>query len=392
MILGLPTLKIFGASKQEIANLHTLNRAYRTSTMKVLRMAFLSSFVLEFFATVSIALIAVFVGFRLMWGEMSYFDGLFVLLLAPEFYAPIRRVGVMYHMRMEAYAAIEHMAAALADAPTTPPHTASLTESAPIPAPQGLDLRDVCYRYPGQHDDTVCNISLSLRTGQVHALIGPSGAGKTTLARLILGVLPATHGEITLHPSTTAASTAPLPLTPDIIPAYMPHVAYVPQTPTIFDGTIAENIAIGRTLDMAAIEKAAQKAHLHATIIALPDGYQTPLAESGKNFSGGQVQRLALARAFYRDAAIIVLDEPTAHLDHRTEQDILAVLDNAKTSAAILMIAHRLHTLDHADCVSFVQNGQLIAQGAHTTLRETNAAYQNFIRFMDAQSRTGDAS
>jgi ATP-binding cassette subfamily C protein CydD len=351
VVEGLTTLKILSASRREAEHVERVADAYRRETMVVLRVAFLSAFALEFFATVAIALIAVFVGFRLMWGQLPFFNGFFVLLLAPEFYLPLRTLGTAYHSRMEAIGASERVVELL-DAPLPVVGTGTRRDLGDSIA---IAFENVSVVYPDGRvglDD----MSFSISAGERVALIGPSGAGKSTIFNLLLGFIAPTSGRILING---------LPIETLDMAYWRSRLAYLPQHAHMFDKSIAENIAMlpPEKIDRQRVGEAAELAVADGFIAALPAGYDTKLGEQGAGLSGGQVQRIVLARAFHVRAGLVLLDEASAHLDTESEAAISAALDRLQVGRTMVTIAHRMATVMNADRVLSIDGGRLVAEG-----------------------------
>ncbi len=351
VVEGLTTLKILNASRREAEHVERIADSYRRETMVVLRVAFLSSFALEFFATVSIALVAVLVGFRLMWGEMSFFNGFFVLLLAPEFYLPLRTLGTAYHSRMEAIGASEKVVELL----ETPLPAAGSGTRTDIGEDISIRFEDVHVTYADGRTG-LAGMSFEIKPGERVALIGPSGAGKSTVLNLLLGFVAPSSGRILVND----IALEDLDMT-----AWRARLAYLPQRAHMFDATIAENIAMAPPdrIDMSRVREAARKAAADGFISALPEGYDTRLGENGIGLSGGQVQRLALARAFHAEAGLVLLDEASAHLDAESEAAISAAIDRLQAGRTLVTIAHRMATVRNADRVLSIAGGRLVGEG-----------------------------
>lgn len=362
VIQGLTTLKLFNASRREAEMIAAISDAHRRSTMGVLRVAFLSSLVLEFFSTVSIAVVAVLIGFRLLWGEMDFLYGFFILLLAPEFYLPLRQMGTHYHGRMEAIAAAERLVEVLETAPPAPP-------SDPVAVPAGpfaIRFEQVRFDYPGKRT-ALTGTDFSIGPGERVALVGPSGSGKSTLVNLLLGFLRPDAGRILVDGQDLAQMAQA---------QWLERVAWVPQRPRLFHGTVRENILLGRPgADMAAVEEAARAAHADAFIRELPQGYDTLIGEGGHGLSGGQIQRIALARAFLKDAPLVVLDEPTASLDPQSEALVQAAIERLAEGRSLLVVAHRLATVRRADRIVVLAQGRVAESGTHTELLAAGGLY-----------------
>lgn len=367
---GLTTLKLFDASRREAEIVARLSEDYRRSTMAVLRIAFLSSLALEFLAVVSIALVAVLVGFRLLWGDLHFETGFLVLLLAPEFYLPLRTLGTHYHARMEAIGAAERIAAIL-KTPVAPPVRTAPARRAPAPvAVRELRVERVRCRYddgPWVLDD----VSLTLKRAERIALVGPTGAGKSTLLHLLMGFLRPTEGRVSID------GTALEDLDPD---DWHRMIAWVPQRPRLFHGTVRENIRLADPdADAARVEAAARDAFADEFIRALPRGYDTLVGEGGRGLSGGETQRLALARAFLKDAPLVLMDEATASLDAHSEERIGRALQRLSAGRAVLMVAHRLATVREADRILVLDRGRIVESGTHRALAARDGLYRALL-------------
>ncbi|SEB95317.1 ATP-binding cassette, subfamily C, CydCD [Streptomyces sp. 2224.1] len=336
VVEGLPTLKVFGRAKAQAASIRAITGAYRRATMRTLRIAFLSSFALELLATISVALVAVGIGMRLVHGELDLYTGLMVLVLAPEAYLPLRQVGAQYHAAAEGLSAAEEIFAVL-ETPLRTPGTA--------PAPEGtaLTVEELVVRHPGRTADSLPATSFEVRPGETVALVGPSGAGKSTLLSVLLG-FTAPYGGRALVDGRDIASLSP--------ESWRQRIAWVPQHPHLFAGTIAENVRLARPeADDAAVRNALGGAGALDFIDALPDGMATRLGESGAGLSAGQCQRLALARAFLADRPVLLLDEPTANLDGATEEAMVAAIGRLAVGRTVLLVVHRPALLAVADRV-----------------------------------------
>lgn len=373
VIQGLTTLKLFNASRREAANVARIADEYRRSTMAVLRVAFLSSLALEFFATVSIAVVAVSIGFRLLWGEMDFLYGFFILLLAPEFYLPLRSMGTHYHARMEAIGAAERMLKLL-DIQADP----IPTNPAPLPdmKTEAIHFDRVSFDYP---DGTraLRNITFDIAPGERIAVVGPSGSGKSTLAKLLLGLAQPNSGQVRV------GNTQLLSIAPD---EWHQQLAWVPQRPHLFATTVAENIRMARpqATDLEVV-LATCDAQAQEFISELPQGYATRVGEGGRELSGGQAQRIALARALLSQAPWLVLDEPTASLDRHSEQLVQTVLQQLPAERGLVVIAHRLNTVREASRIVLLEAGEVTAQGTHEDLLRQSDTYRRLVEdFGDA--------
>jgi ATP-binding cassette subfamily C protein CydD len=365
---GLTTLKLFNASRREAALIARISEDHRRTTMSVLRVAFLSALVLEFFATVSIAVVAVLIGFRLLHAEMGLEGGLFILLLAPEFYLPLRMLGVHYHARMEAIGAAERIVEIL-DVPLPPAGTVGSRPALGL-APE-IRFENVHYAYePGR--EALRGASLTVAAASTTALIGPSGAGKSTVINLLLGFVHPQHGHVRVDGRDLVR------LDPE---HWLRHVAWVPQRPHLFEGSVLDNIRMhDRKVGFEAVRAAARQAHADEFIEGLPQGYDTAVGERGENLSGGELRRLALARAFLKDAPVVLMDEATASLDLETEARIGQAIARLTRARTVLVIAHRLRTVRGAGCIVVMDRGRVIEQGTHDALMHTDTCYARMVR------------
>ncbi len=376
---GLTTLKLFGVSRHEAEVVAVLTEDYRIGTMKVLRVAFLSSVVLEFLSTISIAMVAVFIGFRLFYGEMQFFNGFFVLLLAPEFYLPLRNMGTFYHARMEAIGAAQGLLKLL-DTPIAP-HAQPSGGTLKLAAAQDVRIRfeAVTVRYADDLAPALDGLSFSAPARGLTALVGASGAGKSTALHALMALVQPVQGRILINDTPLSD------LDPD---DWLQHVAWVPQRPHVFEGTVRDNIALGQaTASHAAVERAARAAQAHDFIAALPQGYDTPLGERGMGLSGGQVQRLALARALLKPAPLVLLDEATAQLDAHTQAQVGEVILELARQRCVILAAHRLSTVLRADHVVVLDAGRVLEQGTPQALLAAGGAFAALVQAHAAASQ-----
>jgi ATP-binding cassette subfamily C protein CydCD len=335
VVAGLPTLKVFGRAKAQAESIKRITGEYRQATMRTLRIAFLSSFALELLATISVALVAVEIGMRLVHGHMDLYIGLVILVLAPEAYLPLRQVGAQYHAAAEGLAAAAEIFAVL---------------ETPVPASGGRRVPDgeiafegVTVRHPGRSSDAVSDVSLTVEPGETVALVGPSGAGKSTLLNVLLGFVAPAAGRVRVGGVDLASAD---------LEEWRSRIAWVPQRPHLYAGTIAENVRLARPdADDAEVRGALADAGALEFVDALPAGAGTVLGEDGAGLSAGQRQRLALARAFLADRPVLLLDEPTASLDGATEAEIVQTVRRLAVGRTVLLVVHRPALLELADRV-----------------------------------------
>ncbi|MBT2477958.1 thiol reductant ABC exporter subunit CydD [Streptomyces sp. ISL-94] len=329
VVAGLPTLKVFGRAKAQAESIRKITDDYRRATMRTLRIAFLSSFALELLATLSVALVAVTIGMRLVHGDLDLYTGLVILILAPEAYLPLRQVGAQYHAAAEGLAAAEEIFAVL----ETPVGDAAAGAGLPAGAPLRIEIDGVAVRYEGRGGDSPAPVSLTVEPGECVALTGPSGAGKSTILQVLLGFVTPTGGRVRVAGVDLA----------ELSPAqWRERIAWVPQRPHLFAGTIAENVRLARAAaSEAEVAAALRDAGAWDFVSALPRGVQTPLGEGGAGLSAGQRQRLALARAFLADRPVLLLDEPTAALDGETEAAVVEAVRRLAVGRTVLLVVHR---------------------------------------------------
>lgn len=341
VVAGLPTLKVFGRAKAQADSIRRITGEYRQATMRTLRIAFVSSFALELLATLSVALVAVTIGMRLVHGDMDLYIGLVVLVLAPEAYLPLRQVGAQYHAAAEGLAAAEEIFSVLET-----PVPASGTAEVPSDA---LLFEGVTVRYPGRSADAVSDASFAVEPGETVALVGPSGSGKSTLLNALLGFVRPAEGRVCV---------GGVDLTDVDLERWRSRIAWVPQRPQLYAGTIAENVRLARPdADDTAVRRALADAGALDFVDALPEGIGSVLGEDGAGLSAGQRQRLALARAFLADRPVLLLDEPTAALDGATEAEVVEAVRRLAVGRTVLLVVHRPALLAVADRVVRVTEG-----------------------------------
>ena len=343
MIRAAMTLKIFRRTKAEGEHLRASSRSFSEASLAVLRLAFVSSFALELITTLSIALIAVSIGLRLIDGKLDFHTAFFVLILAPLFYQPLREGGVAFHAAMDAHTAAEAL---------TPWLASSLDREdgrrEQILVPPRLLAEKLSYRYPLTQEAVLQALDLDFRAGKKTALIGASGAGKTTLLNLLAGLLTPTEGTIVLQDGAGDGKSYDLAhLSPASRRAL---ITYVPQETHVFNATLAENISLwqeGATEN--ALSAVLEQAALGDFLQALPQGLATPLGAGGHPLSAGERRRLGLARAFFQARPLVILDEITAGLDEETEKAVLAALDDFSRRRTLILASHRPALIAWAD-------------------------------------------
>ncbi|WP_105190794.1 thiol reductant ABC exporter subunit CydD [Pseudoalteromonas sp. T1lg48] len=361
---GLAQLKLFNSAQGQVHRVEQMADQFRLSTLSVLRIAFISTLALEFLATISIALVAVIIGFRLYFGSLDFATGFVVLLLAPEFYLPLRQLGQHYHAKLKGLASADSMMAILTE---QGPRQQVNQNKMEIKSITELQVQGLSLHFEQSTKAVLKNIAFRTDANGILALVGHSGAGKSTLMDCLMGLYPQVNKAIRINGRALA----------DIdIGSYQKRIAWVAQTPTLFSGTIAENIALGsESIDLAAIRELCKELDLDAFILGLPHQYDTQLGELGHGLSGGQIQRLALARALLREPDILFLDEPTAALDKQSEHKVQTCLERISEHTLVVIIAHRLNTLTQAEHVLVLNHGELVEQGSYTDLVNAPDSY-----------------
>jgi thiol reductant ABC exporter CydD subunit len=347
VVRGLPTLRAFNRGHAQTKTIEQVSDEYRRTTMGTLRIAFLSGAILELAATLGIALVAVVVGVRLAEGGIGFEAALTVLVLAPELYLPLRNLAAQFHASADGAAVAERMLdlSELSDA-------ASGSLSPPSPATAPITFERVSFAYPGREVDVLCSVDLELRPGETVAVVGPSGGGKSTLLSLLLRFAEPSSGRILVGGADLATLD---------VAAWRSLLSFVPQSPTLFRGTIADNVRLGDACaDDVRVHAAVELAGAHDFVAALPQRYETIVGDGGRAVSAGQRRRLALARAFLRDAPLVLLDEPTADLDPESAAVVGDAIERLRVGRTVLVVAHRPELAARADRILGLDGGRVI--------------------------------
>lgn len=371
---GLETLSYLGRSRQHVKNIEQVSGGYREATMKTLKIAFLSTFALDFFTSLSIAFVAVGLGLRLIDGTIDLLPALTILILAPEYFSPIKQVGKDYHATLDGQIAMAEIDQLLKEG-----------------QPALRDNHGKAISWQPQEPIVFKNISLEPKEGKpllqqisfeapggLTAIVGASGAGKSTLIQVLAGQLDPTAGQIEI---------AGTPVTTLNNPNWFEKISYIPQHPYIFPMSLADNIRFyepGATDE--AVSQLIERIGLGAFTLSLQDGIHTRIGEGGRSLSGGQAQRVALARALLGKKPVILLDEPTAQLDIETEYEIKQLILSLSKDKHIFLATHRLHWLNDADHVLLLENGKLAGSGNHLQLARENETYKHFIHWRGARN------
>ncbi len=368
VLSGLTTLKLFGRSLEQITVITRVSKEFRDVTMDVLKVAFLSALTLELLATISTALVAVTVGLRLVYGEVEFSQAFFVLLLAPEYYLPLRMLGSQFHAGMSGKTAAVDIFRLLQ---LSGPQAAEGSAPLPIEQQVAVEFRNVYADYHNGERSALNGISFTLAAGEHVAIVGPSGAGKSTVAALLLTFIAPAAGEILVNGK---------PLSKLRQTDWLRHIAFVPQWSHLFQGSVADNIRLARPeAPFAEVVAAAKAAGAHAFILKLPNGYDTLVGEGGLGLSGGERQRLAIARAFLQDAPLVILDEAARGLDVYSQTALDAALEKLLAGRTALIIAHRLSTVRQADKIIVLTEGQIREAGTHTELLAKPGLYSKLV-------------
>jgi len=376
VLRGLPTLKLFDRSRDERKKVAETSAAYRRRTMQVLRVAFLSSAVLEFFTSISIALVAVYLGMSYLgyfhfgaYGRtLDFFSGFFILLLAPDFYFPLRELGTHYHARAEAAGAAEEILKVL-EQPLPQEPRAPLQ---PVAAPGVIRLERVKLSYEDGRRVALDGVDLEIRAGEQVALVGESGAGKTSILNLLLAFERPVGGSVRIDGVPLDA------LDPE---QWRRHLAWIGQNAALFHGTLRDNIRLARPdAGEDAVARAAEAARVLAFSEGLENGLDTVIGEGGAGFSRGQAQRVALARAFLKDAPVLLLDEPTAGLDSENERLVSEGIERLSRGRTLVMATHRLRHLRRMDRIVVLAAGRVVAQGDYAALVAAEGPFRRLLR------------
>ena len=367
VLQGLTTLKLLGRSKEQIRRIERITEDFRGSTMKVLRVAFLSALSLELLSTISTAIIAVEIGLRLLYAKMGFENALFILILAPEFYLPLRQLGTRFHAGMEGFSAAQSIFKILEEPVKIP----GRYEKERVGFRGVIQFKDVFFSYPDSQHPALNGVSFEIKPKQITALVGASGAGKTTITSLLLQFIYAQQGGIYAGGKSITNFSAD---------EWRTLISWVPQNPYIFHTSVSENIKLAKpTACEGEIIEAAERANIHDFIQQLPNGYDTIVGERAARLSGGQAQRLALARAFLKNSDFLILDEPTSSLDPQVERQIYKSIQQLVENKTVLLIAHRLSTVKKTDRIVIIDSGKIIETGTHTELLKRNGAYSKMV-------------
>jgi ATP-binding cassette subfamily C protein CydD len=368
VLQGAVTLKLFNRTNDVLLKIEEISETFRIKTLKVLKIAFLSALVLEIAATISVAIVAVEIGLRLLSGNFIFSDALFILIIAPEFYLPLRMLGTSYHAGMDGISAFERVAEIFNYKNSNQLSNQTHLELSPLSV---LRFNNVSFTYPQRATKSLDHISLKIEPQKINAIVGKSGAGKSTLINMLLGFLEPDDGNIFIDKIDFSTVTKE---------KWRNNISWLPQAPFIYAKSILENIKIAKpnaAFDEVVI--AAQNARIHNFIESLPNAYNTFVGENGTKLSGGEIQRIALARAYLRDTPLLVVDEPTANLDPIVEEEIIKDMYRLFSNKTVIVIAHRLNTIINADRIIVLDDGKILDIGHHTELIERSLFYKTLV-------------
>jgi ATP-binding cassette, subfamily C, bacterial CydD len=370
VVRGLPTLRAHGRAEYQSAALGSIGERLRRETMATLRVAFLSALVLELAASLGVALVAVAVGLRLAAGGMTLAAGLTVLVLAPELYAPLRRLGANYHASADGLAAAERVYEVL----DLPPLLARAERPLELPDPAGAAIRleRAGVRYEGRGAPALADVTLTITPGERLAVVGASGSGKSTLLAILARLADPTDGRVTVGGVDLRDGDAE---------AWRRRVAWVPQRPSLVSGSVAENVRMGDPgADEARILGALRSANAGALVDRLPEGIHTQVGEGGRPLSAGEAQRVALARAFLRDPSLVLLDEPVANLDPEGARLVEEAIERLCRGRTAVLAVHRLGLARSADRVVVLSEGRVMEDGDPAVLAAAAGAFGAQVR------------
>ena len=365
VLQGITTLKLFGRAKDQIKVIGRLSEEFKDSTLRVLRVAFLSALVLELVSTISTALIAVYLGLTLLDGEISFFSAFFILLLAPEFYTPFRQLGAAFHTGMAGKTSILKYEEFMNRQPSLPIGGQSQLKG----EVQAIEIKDLTFTY-ADSENGVQHISLEAKRNSPIMLVGESGAGKSTIAHIIGGFLTAPKGSVTIDG---------LDLCDIDIEWWRQQITYVSQHPHIMKGTLRDVLSFGMNVSDEEIIEACKEVQLLDVINRQQDGLDTVIGEGGLGLSGGERQRVALVRAFLRKGQVLILDEVTAHLDVKTEAIISSAIKRLMDNKIVIIIGHRLQTMHWASTLYVLKHGRIIQQGSYVKLLAVDGYFKDLV-------------
>ena len=367
VIQGMKTLKVHNAQAREIHSVSAKSNMFRVRTMQVLKIAFLSAFVLELAASISIAIVALQVSIRLIEGLMVFQSGLFMLLLAPEYFLPFRQLGANHHIAMDGASA----ASKIFEMEREPIESGLKQMDPGIRNTVKIEVVGAGFSYPGGLQPTLHKINCTLLPGKITALVGKSGVGKTTFANLLQKHLVLEEGTILVNGAPLSEINTEL---------WQEKIAVVSQRSHFFNSTVVDNLQMAnKNASIHEIMEAATMAGIHDRIMELPHSYETMLTENALTLSAGEKQRLSIARAFLKNAPLLILDEPSANLDPVSEELITIATRRLTSGRTTVIIAHRLSSVIQADQILVFRNGTIVETGTHDHLLASQGFYADMV-------------
>lgn len=366
---GILTIKLFGHMKKQKQEMQSSSDGFRDATMKVLKVAFLSALSLEFISMMSIGLIAFELGLQIVvFQQVSFFSAFFILILVPDFYLSLKEYGSAFHAGKGSYGAAKLIFEELEKEKTTTNWGHHQLEEA---APQ-MEWKDVTFQYE-KNGFAVQSSSFTIEPLEKVAIVGPNGAGKTTMLHLLSGLIQPNSGEIRVNNNLLGQYDEK---------NWFEQISYISQFPYIFSGSIRDNLIVGtnKKVTLEELEEAVSLAGLSELIRKLPNGLDTVIGEGGRGLSGGEMQRLAIARAFLNKPRLLFFDEPTNGLDLYTEKVLQNSMKQLGKEATVITVAHRLHTILEADKILYLENGKVVASGTHHQLLQEELAYRRMFQ------------
>lgn len=370
VLQGLFTLKIFNRAKEQIKIIDEIGDSFRKTSFNVLRIAFLSALTLELLSTISIAIVAVAIGLRLMNGNFEFQSALFILILAPEFYMPLRLLGARYHAGQEGLESSKRIFEILSKDVIVNNSDKKIIDLNNIKS-HSIRFDSVYFKYNSNDSFELKNINIEIESGKKTALIGPSGSGKSSVINLLLRFIEPQNGKIMIGNDDIRSFD---------LKDWRNQISWISQNPYLFHKSIEENIKLGKPdSSLDEIYEATYKANLLDFIECLPEKFLTNIGEKGERLSGGEAQRIAIARAFLKNSPIIILDEPTSNLDPEIELSILNSINELTQNKTTIIIAHRLNTILNSDKIILMSKGRISSIGKHNDLLQQSEIYRNLI-------------